>query len=174
MAEAVFCHLCAQIPEPVNVVVDSAGTDSYHELEPPDYRTMETLLKHGITGFDHAARKVVASDLQKFDYLLVMDLYNRTSLRRKRSAWKSKGAKVDRDNIHLFGAFDGESEEEVGDPYYGEHNGFEEVYEQCVRFSNGWIRRLLGWDVELDSKGNYVVAKVVDGAFGSSSVDIEP
>ena len=126
---------------------------------------MKTLRAHGFAaGYEHASRRVIVGDLMAFDHLLAMDRHNLQALQRKRRAWQSKGsagsAVATEDRISLFSAFDGETVEEVGDPYYGEHDGFEEAFEQCVRFSQGWIRRLLGWDVDVDAKGMVTATKV--------------
>lgn len=46
-------------------------------------------------------------------------------------------------HVMLFGAFGGrDPEEEVGDPYYGEIDGFEVAYEQVHRFSKGFLNWL--------------------------------
>ena len=174
MAEATFLELLAHIPEPTNVAVDSAGTDSYHELDPPDDRTLATLARHGFgKGYDHVARRVTADDLRDFDYVLVMDRHNYSSLRRKRAAWHANRARKgsssssngpgEKDNIFLFGDFDesGSAQaDEVVDPYYGGNDGFEIVFQQCVCFSQGWIERLLGWKVAIDPKGKITATKI--------------
>jgi len=45
--------------------------------------------------------------------------------------------------VVLFGDFGGRKGEEVVDPYYGARNGFEVAYEQMVRFSKGFIEKVL-------------------------------
>ena len=164
MGEAVFQHLIAGIPQPVHVEIDSAGTDAYHEMEPPDSRTMATLKAHGVgRDYDHAARRVASSDFQDFDYLFAMDRYNLQTLKRKQRALKSKGAKGDGE-VRLFGEVKGDGDEEgageeIGDPYYGGTEGFEVAFEQCVRFSQAWIRELFQWDVAIDAQGTVTVTK---------------
>lgn len=74
MAEGVFRSVASS--HPLINEIDSAGTGAYHVLEPPDSRTMATLRKHGITDYEHAARKVTKEDFLHFDYLLAMDKYN--------------------------------------------------------------------------------------------------
>lgn len=170
MAEGVFRNLADA--HPAIGEIDSAGTGAYHSLEPPDSRTMSTLRRHGITGYNHAARKVTKEDFLTFDYLLAMDKSNLSdlldvresviaSLRRKadsRSAAKitrsgteaaisAQGADTQVAEVRLFGDFGkgGKLHARVGggevvqDPYYGGSNGFEEVYQQVVRFSQGFL-----------------------------------
>lgn len=155
MAEGVFRNVADA--HPIIGEIDSAGTGAYHAGEGPDSRTLSTLRRHGITDYNHAARKVTKDDFLKFDYLLAMDKYNLrdlldvrewvvSSLRRK--ADTQSAAKHTRvAEVRLFGDFGkgGKLHDRVGggeaveDPYYGGANGFEEVYRQVVRFSQGFI-----------------------------------
>ena len=80
MAEGVFRSLTASNPRIGEI--DSAGTGAYHTLEPPDYRTMQTLRKNGISDYDHGARKVENDDFESFDYVFAMDGHNLRDLQR--------------------------------------------------------------------------------------------
>lgn len=170
MAEGVFRNVADA--HPIIADIDSAGTGAYHCGEGPDSRTMSTLRRHGITNYNHAARKVTKDDFLKFDYLLAMDKSNlrdlldvresvMSSLRRKadpKSAAKNTRAASEAAvgahgvdarvaEVRLFGDFGkgGKLHARVGggevveDPYYGGANGFEEVYQQVVRFSESFI-----------------------------------
>lgn len=143
MAEAVFRSVVASSTTPVIGDIDSAGTASYHALDPPDPRTMSTLRRHGITDYEHAARAVTKEDFRTFDYILAMDGSNLRNLLQMRNNVRS-GEKIA--EVRLFGDFgpDGTQSrvgggEEVQDPYYGGTQGFEEVYEQAVRFSKAFL-----------------------------------
>ncbi|KKK18180.1 low molecular weight phosphotyrosine protein [Aspergillus rambellii] len=149
MAEGVFRNLAATHPLINNI--DSAGTAAYHSLEPPDSRTMTTLRRHGIRDYKHAARKVTQEDFLHFDYLLAMDRHNLEDLLELRASLAASGtpaAKVA--EVRLFGDFGpgGALHSRVGggevvqDPYYGGANGFEEVYQQAVRFSESFLEYL--------------------------------
>ena len=160
MAEAVFTSLAQ--PHISRIArIDSAGTGAYHELSPPDPRTVATLKAHGITTYDHAARKVTAADFNDFDYILAMDRYNLRDLRdlRKRAVARGKvpsaaaaaaGEGGEKGKVMLFGDFGTgrEKGEEVGDPYYGGDEGFEVVFGQVGRFSRGFLNEVLGVDRE--------------------------
>lgn len=62
MAEGVFQHLTSRTPYKGLVSkLDSCGTGAYHVGDDPDDRTLETLQKHGVTDYKHAARKVSLS-----------------------------------------------------------------------------------------------------------------
>lgn len=142
MAEAVFRSLSksnSRVGE-----IDSAGTHAaiYHNLDPPDPRTMDTLRKNGITAYDHASRGVVMEDFDNFDYVFAMDDWNLSELQKKQTKRPNSKAQV-----MLFGTYGGKSRPEtVVDPYYGADNGFDEVYEQVVRFSKNFLKK------EIDKK----------------------
>ena len=137
MAEGVFRHLTSSNPSVATV--DSCGTGAYHTDEPPDPRTMSILGDHGITDYSHGARKIQADDFSRFDYILAMDKYNLRDLQRMRRRLGTDGAL-----LMLFGDFGGTEGEEVVDPYYGAQDGFEIAYEQMVRFSQGFLKDVLG------------------------------
>lgn len=141
MAEGVFRSLAGSHPR--LGTVDSAGTGAYHTLEPPDYRTMDTLRKHGIRDYDHGARKIQEQDFRTFDYILAMDASNLRDLQRVQRRVDSTGDRS-KAKVMLFGEFSGRSKgEQVGDPYYGADGGFEKVYEQVARFSKRFLREVL-------------------------------
>ncbi|KAF8602680.1 phosphotyrosine protein phosphatase [Ceratobasidium sp. AG-I] len=122
------------------VVVDSAvsgvalGTAAYHEGEPPDERTVATCEKYSVP-IDHRARAVRTSDFKTFDYILASDGQNLSNL-------KSMAPSNSKATIALFGSF-GDSKP-IKDPYYGGINGFELAYEQCVRYSTGFLDQVFG------------------------------
>ena len=115
---------------------------------------MATLEAHGIQNFDHAARQVLNRDFEAFDYILAMDGDNLKDLRRKCRRLK-KGDNTEK-RIALFGDFDYVDQvkgEDIEDPYYGGDYGFEIAYDQCVRFSRGWLRDVLGVEADIDPNG---------------------
>ncbi|TVY40394.1 Low molecular weight phosphotyrosine protein phosphatase [Lachnellula occidentalis] len=138
MAEGIFRSMVSKPPYKALVSeVDSCGTGAYHIGSSPDSRTMSTLEDNGITGYEHAARKIHVSDFQKFDYIFAMDRDNLRDLQRihSRAGGKAK--------VMLFGEYAGKKKaEEVQDPYYGARDGFEIAYEQCVRFSKNFLKEV--------------------------------
>ena len=115
------------------VIVDSAGTGSWHIGSPPDWRTRETAAKHGYA-MDHLrARQVSANDFDSFDYIFAMDKSNLSDLQ-----------DLCPDNyqgtLALFLPFCGVSlMEEVPDPYYGGDGGFERVLSVIERSADKLI-----------------------------------
>ena len=137
MAEGVFRSFTKDHPR--IGAIDSAGTGAYHARDSPDYRTLETLEKHGITNYDHGARQVTTQDFSQFDYIFAMDAYNLRDLQRHYRRLENTGVSL-KAKVMLFGTYGGKRKpEEVIDPYYGADDGFEEVYEQVSRFSKNFL-----------------------------------
>ncbi|QRV86243.1 phosphotyrosine protein phosphatase [Ceratobasidium sp. AG-Ba] len=132
MGHAVLEHEAKKRGLPV--VVDSAGTAAYHEGEEPDERTVATCKKYGVP-IDHLARAVKPSDFKTFNYILASDSANLSNL-------KSMAPQDATATIALFGSF--EDNKPIADPYYGGINGFEKAYEQCVRYSAGFLDHVFG------------------------------
>ncbi|EJD55418.1 phosphotyrosine protein phosphatase [Auricularia subglabra TFB-10046 SS5] len=132
LAEAVLAHIAKE--RGVDVEVDSCGTAGYHIGEEPDERTVATCKKHGVR-VDHLARQIDRSDFKAFDYILASDQSNLTNLERI----KPKDGKA---VVRLFGSY--EDGKEIRDPYYGGIRGFEQCYEQCVRYSHALLDEIEG------------------------------
>lgn len=145
MAEGVFRSLAKSHPRIGEI--DSCGTGAYHTLEPPNYRTMATLRKNGITDYDHGARQVTKDDFNNFDYVFAMDAWNLRDLEEMQRRVERRGKPI-RAKVMLFGEFAGKDTkgktvvEEVDDPYYGADSGFDVVYEQVKRFSENFLKEV--------------------------------
>jgi protein-tyrosine phosphatase len=104
------------------IATDSAGTHAYHVGNPPDPRSQQTALRHGIDLSSQRARKVAVSDFEKFDYVMAMDNDNHALL-------YAQCPEEHRHKLRLFLEFAPQlAETEVPDPYYGGDSGFEDVY----------------------------------------------
>ncbi len=58
------------------ILVDSAGTHSYHIGNPPDIRSQHTARSHGVDLTRLRARQFDSRDFLDFDFLLAMDHAN--------------------------------------------------------------------------------------------------
>jgi len=106
-----------------NVIVDSAGTSSYHAGDNPDPRAVLTLRKKGINISNLTARQFEIEDFDKFDIIYAMDdknYHNILSLAEN----EIHSNKVKLLVNELYPGSNGI----VPDPYYGGPEGFEEVY----------------------------------------------
>jgi protein-tyrosine phosphatase len=106
-----------------NFFVDSAGTLDFHVGNPPDKRSIETAFNHHINISNQKCRTIKKSDFDIFDYIYVMDIQNlKDVLAIAPSNHKHKVKMI------LNELFPNENVE-VPDPYYGNINDFENVYE---------------------------------------------
>lgn len=136
-AEAVMKKVAKQAE--LDIEVDSAGTEGYHEGERADSR-MRSAANDRNVEITSRARQVTRNDLKagQFDLVVAMDLANTRRLR----------AISGRDlphHVRLFSEFlDEHRPKEVPDPYYGEEDGFETVLdlleEGCPRILNELIK----------------------------------
>lgn len=123
-AEGIARHFAAEQGLDGRVEIDSAGTISYHEGNPPDRRMQATALTRGYT-LDSRARQVDEEDLWTFDLVVAMDRDNLAHLR-ELQGHSDSGTRQAR--LALLSDFLPEgSPLDVPDPYYGGHQGFERV-----------------------------------------------
>lgn len=120
MAEAMFLHQAALRGVVDRFTVDSAGTGGWHAGSPPDERMQHTARTHGVD-MQCSARQVRSSDFETFDLIVCMDRENHANLLRA-------GSPPDR-TVLMLDFHPDEEHQEVPDPYYGEHDGFELVFE---------------------------------------------
>ncbi len=120
------------------VRVDSAGTHDYHVGEPPDERAQEHARRRGYDLSRLRARQVAMEDFQSFELILAMDRGQLEILRRV-------APPRHRHKLRLSMEFaDGQSEEEVPDPYYGGPGGFEQVLDMVEAAARGLLAELRG------------------------------
>ncbi|MBT8147282.1 MAG: low molecular weight phosphotyrosine protein phosphatase [Gammaproteobacteria bacterium] len=118
------------------IVVDSAGTGSWHIGKGPDPRSTKAALSRGYQLSHLLARQVEARDFQQFDYLLAMDRDNLTALQ----------AQCPQDSncrIELFLEYSNRAEVEVPDPYYSGVDGFELVLDMVEEASDRLLETLI-------------------------------
>ncbi len=101
--------------------IDSAGTGGWHVGEAPDRRSVQVAAKHGIDIAAQQARKFVASDLERYDEVLAMDLSNLAAIQQLGDGPARVGLLLD----EVAGSSSGG---QVPDPYYGGRDGFEQVF----------------------------------------------
>lgn len=104
-------------------LVDSAGTGGWHAGELPDNRSIAIAKSRGLDITNQRARQFKISDFTTFDYIFVMDNSNYKDVIALAPNEEAK-SKV---KLILNELFPGENVD-VPDPYYGGHEGFENVY----------------------------------------------
>ncbi len=134
LAEAVFRQMVDDRGLTGQFEIDSAGTGSWHTGEPADRRARATADRHGCPT-THRARQVTARDFDHFDYVIAMDASNVENLKE----WP--GARPEK--ISLMLDWDPTATLiEVPDPYYGENDGFESVYDMLVPACEGLLNSI--------------------------------
>lgn len=136
-AEGIMLHLVEREGLSDQFVIDSAGTSGYHVGEPPDSRSLATAQARGVH-LPSRARQFVASDFQRFDFVLAMDIPN------VRALYGLAPDQAARDKVHLLRSFDAQSHDgaAVPDPYYGSGDGFEHVFDVCEAACRGLLTHL--------------------------------
>jgi low molecular weight protein-tyrosine phosphatase len=126
LAEGVFRHLVKERGLTDRFEIDSAGTSSYHEGEPPDARSTAVAQTRGIR-LSGSARQLVAADFDRFDYVITMDSEIQDSVERMH--------KKNHAIVKLLREYDPEARGnyDVPDPYYGGPRGFEQVQDMVER-----------------------------------------
>ncbi|MBN7769395.1 low molecular weight phosphotyrosine protein phosphatase [Marinobacter daepoensis] len=136
-AEGVFRHLASEQGVQDRLSIDSCGTGNWHIGKAPDERSTAAAARRGIDISDLKARQFCADDLDRFDYVLVMD---RSNLADVREVWHQNGGTEPR----LFLDFGASQLAEVPDPYYGGQDGFEHVLDLIHEASLGLLEDIRG------------------------------
>jgi protein-tyrosine phosphatase len=82
MAEAVLRDLVRKEGLEDKILVDSAGTGSWHVGQRPHEGTLEILKNNQISEEGLIARKITSEDLDEFDYIIAMDFQNKRDIER--------------------------------------------------------------------------------------------
>lgn len=136
-AEGVFRQLAEEQGLADKLRIDSCGTGNWHIGKTPDARAVGAAERRGIDISDLKARQIQAEDLDRFDYVLVMD---RSNLADVREMWHQNGGTEPR----LFLEFSESGQAEVPDPYYGGEGGFERVLDLIHEASEGLLEDIRG------------------------------
>ncbi|MEW6705929.1 MAG: low molecular weight protein-tyrosine-phosphatase [Pseudomonadota bacterium] len=135
-AEGVLRHKLRQAGLEGRVEVDSAGTHGYHVGAPPDERAQHHALKRGYDLSSLRARKVRATDFDRFDLLLVMDDQNHEHLSQVCPEGRA-------DRVRRLMEFAPQARSgHVPDPYCGGEDHFERVLDLVEEACDGLIEHL--------------------------------
>ena len=133
LAEGIMKHKIAELG--LDWEVDSAGTGGWHAGDLPDSRSIQVAKKHGVDLTYQRARKLRSIDYEAFDRIYVMDSMNYQDVKRLANA----------DEYHKIELIMNEVEPHrninVPDPYYGEGDGFEHVFQMLDRACDAIIKK---------------------------------
>ncbi len=116
--------------------VDSAGTNGYHNGEPPDPRAIRVASKYNINISNQISRRVTLSDLDHFDLILALDVTNYQYLK-SLCRNSMQVSKID----YLMNFAYPNTNRAVPDPYYD--NSFENCYKLIDNACNKLIQHYL-------------------------------
>ena len=135
-AEGVFRAAVARAGLAERIRVDSAGTGDWHVGQPPDTRAIATAARHGVDISGLRGRQIERGDGGRFDWLLCADRDNLRDVRARLdpSARERTALLLDWAGV----AADGE----VPDPYSGDTQDFEQVWQLLDRAALGVVARL--------------------------------
>ena len=102
-------------------VVDSAGTNGYHNGEQPDSRSVLEAERNGIDITNQVSRKITKEDIKNFDLIFAMDSSNYNNV------LQMCDNEIEKDKVRMIMNFSHPNKNiNVPDPYY--HNGFDKVF----------------------------------------------
>ncbi len=120
-AEGVFRHKARAAGLIERIAIDSAGTHDYHPGSPPDARSQHHAKRRGYDLSSLRARALSEADIERFDWLIVMDDLNYSTVRKRM-------ADEHHHKLRRLTEFcRAHQTREVPDPYYGEREDFERV-----------------------------------------------
>lgn len=121
-AEVVFRHQVKVAGFEKIILIDSAGTHDFHTGECPDGRAQNTAEQHGYDMKGLIARQLHVNDFNTFHHILAMDKQNFAILNKLCPPKQKYKLGMLMQYSKKFPEY-----EEVPDPYFGGHLGFEEV-----------------------------------------------
>ncbi|MES2627808.1 MAG: low molecular weight protein-tyrosine-phosphatase [Bacteroidota bacterium] len=125
LAEGVLRKLAEE--KGIVLEVDSCGTADYHVGDAPDPRAVKKGHEHGFDISPLRGRQFSVADFDAFDRIFVMDTQNYKDVIAK-ARTRDEMEKVQLMMSQLYPA----DKINVPDPYYGDFDGFEEVYQMLV------------------------------------------
>ncbi len=122
LAEAIFNQKITEKGLGGTYQSDSCGTSNFHIGNSPDTRTIQNSIKNGVP-IRHAARQLTDQDLHSFDLILAMDQSNYDTILKLPTAYAHQH------KIKLIREFDPQEGGDVPDPYYGDEEDFQLVFD---------------------------------------------
>ncbi|RYY68397.1 MAG: low molecular weight phosphotyrosine protein phosphatase [Chitinophagaceae bacterium] len=118
--------------------VESAGTNGYHTGEAPHHLSQKVAKRNGIDISQQISRRFTAEDFEAYDKIYAMA--DDVALEIKRiGGQKFSDAKVD----YFLNELEPGSNKNVPDPWYGEEDGYTEVYDLIDKACEAIIKNYL-------------------------------
>jgi protein-tyrosine phosphatase len=144
LAEGTFRELVAKKNLSDKLTCDSAGTAGYHLGQLPDHRSIDVAAEHGIK-LTHRGRKLIAQDFDNFEHIVVMDSENFEDVHK--FYYQTKHTPPPAEKLFMLGDYDPLRENgkpsEIPDPYYGNKQDFENVFQQVWRSNEALLQHFV-------------------------------
>lgn len=127
VAEAVMRHALKAAALTHRVIVDSAGTESFHIGQGPDRRAVIEASKRGVSMEGLVARQVKMADFDVFDLILAMDVGHMQALAHVAPEAARRKVKFFLEYAPSYSSSGGQRGFNVPDPYYGDARDFADV-----------------------------------------------
>lgn len=122
LAEGILQHKAQQAG--FNWTIASAGTSNWHAGEAPHQLSQKVSLQHGIDISHQKARQFKQEDMMHYDRIYVMDSSNYADVRQiAGNAWNEEKVELLLNEIYP------DENRGVPDPWYGEEEGYHQVFE---------------------------------------------
>ncbi len=121
----------------IHLQVDSAGTNGYHTGEPPHNLSQKVARKNGLEICEQRSRKFIREDFENYDIIYVMadDVMEEIKY--------IAGNKFDAHKAKYFLSVYGDGYNmNVPDPWYGDEDGYDEVFEIISKASDKIVESL--------------------------------
>jgi protein-tyrosine phosphatase len=141
-AEGVFRKQVQEQGLDKQIIIDSAGTHSYHVGSSPDNRAQAAARKRDVDLSGLRGRQFSSVDFDEFDYVMVMDRSNLRDVLSLRESGQNAITKL------FLEYAENAEEQEVPDPYYGGDRGFEYVLDLIESASKGLLAHIRQHDLD--------------------------
>lgn len=131
LAEAVLRQKASTAALADRLWIDSAGTHDFRVGEPPDATAQRVAARRGYDLSGRQARRIARSDLERFEYVLAMDMANMSALHRlgEPDLWQKPKLLMSYSRLYR--------EREVADPYGMDEDRFELVLDMIESAVDG-------------------------------------
>lgn len=141
MMEGWLADVIARESRLAHIQIDSAGIGAWHAGQSPDKRAIATAARHGVDISMQRARQLRPTDFDEFDLILFADA---ETLREGRALahWH---VDVEASRYLDWAGFDSDAVRsgDIADPYYGDMQGFEDVWRDIGEGGERILQRLL-------------------------------
>jgi len=134
LAEGALRHAASHAGR--NLIVDSAGTGSWHIGNPPDPRAIAVARANGVDISGLRARQVEREDFAQFNHIFALDEDNLANLGRLAPANHAARLSL------LLDMVPGQEGQPVADPYYGDDDGFARTWAEVTEAARYILRKL--------------------------------